>query len=39
MVWVSTNDPARLAHRHGLPPELAGRLAGMTGLVEAVVAP
>jgi len=39
VVWVSVNDPAWLARRHGLPPDLAGRLAGITGLVEAVVAP
>ena len=38
-VWVSVNDPGWLARRHGLGPDLAARLAGLTGLVEAVVAP
>ncbi len=36
---VSYYGPATLAARHGLPGDLAGRLAGIDALTEALVAP
>jgi len=37
-VWVSFNDPAYLATRHGLSAELVGRIAGTRALIEAAAA-
>jgi len=37
-VWVSYTDPAYLARRYGLPASLVPNIAGVAGVVSAVVA-
>ena len=36
-VWVSINTPEYLRERHGFPAKLMGNIAGLEGLVRAVV--
>ncbi len=36
--WLSYNDPAALAQRHQLPPNLIQNIAGIRGLVEQTLA-
>ncbi len=36
-VWLTYNDPAYLQHRHNVPPELLGNIAGVSGLFAKAV--
>ena len=38
-VWVSYTSPAWLAHRHGIPSELATAIAGVEPLITAAIQP
>ena len=38
-VWVSYTSPAWLAHRHGIPSDLAAAIAGMEPLIASAIQP
>ena len=38
-VWLSSNSPEYLQHRHNIPPDLLPNIAGVGTLFKAVVAP